>query len=194
MYDTIGGDIMTKTNESEPDMKIEMERLTTRIEKKMRDDMKRMKNVNWPEKIRTTIKKEILKDEIAIETTSIVQSNKDDVILMISFFLYSVILQQMYQPLKRNLKTMIGDRAKEIETKMLSTFENIGITDRHDKTSQDIFFHEVLLQTLFEENIIEIIEDYIKENFNNSPNKDELALALWHLNNYLHLLSQVITL
>ncbi len=185
MYNPIGSDNVTESNEKKQSNNDEMDRLTIRLKKKDKKEMQRRKDVNWPEKLRGTISKETKKDKIVSEVTNIVQINKDDMPLMRTFYLYSVIYEQMYRPLSKNMEVMFEEKGKEIEQKMLNMFENIGITDRSDRTDNDVCFYDVLLQSLFDEHIIEKIEDHISANLKEHENIDELAGALWYLEPYL---------
>ena len=165
----------------------EMKRITIRVPSWVKDELDKKKDINWSQKVRDELIKYLKKEEVPIELREIIcnyKNNKNWDILR-ALFLYAVIYEKTGQPLKTNLSIMFGNKSKEIEEEMIKVFEKLGMKDRYDKVFQDRNFCDVLLDTLFEEGIIDCLEDEIIQSFEDAKNKDKLAKALWHLNLYL---------
>lgn len=164
-----------------------MKRITIRVPGWVKDEMDRRSDINWSQKVRDELIKYLKKEDIPIELRNIIQdckNNKNWDVLK-ALFLYSVIYEKTGQPLKTNLSIIFGDRAKKIEAEMDGIFEKLGIKGRYDKVFQDRNFCDVLLDTLFEEGIIDDLEEEVICSFESIENKDQIAKALWHLGLYL---------
>lgn len=165
-----------------------MKRVTIRVPSWIKEELDKRRDINWSQKIRDELIKYLKKEDVPIELREIVRdykNNKNRDMLM-ALFLYAVIYEKTGQPLKTNLSIMFRSRAKDIESEMNEKFEKIGIKDRYDKVFQDRNFCDVLLDILFEEGIIDYLEDEIVHSFENTENREQLAKALWHLGLYLH--------
>lgn len=165
----------------------DMERITVRVPSWVKNEMDRRNDINWSQKVREELVKYLKKDDVPVELRRIIREYKNlekwDVLK--SLFLYAIIYEKTGQPLKTNLSMMFEDRAKKIETEMYEIFERIGIKERYDKVFQDRNFCDVLLDILFEEGIIDELENEVIRSFNSLKDKNQIAKALWHLGLYL---------
>lgn len=164
----------------------EMKRITIRLPGWVKDEMDRQSEINWSQKIRDELIKYIKKDDIPIELTQVIRKLKATKRwdLLKVMFLYAEIYEKIGQPFKTNLSIMFGEKAKEIESEINRIFENLGIKDRSDRVYQDRNFSDVLRDVIFEEGIIDDLEDDLFHSFQSVDNKERYAKALWHLSLY----------
>lgn len=165
----------------------QMKRITIRVPSWVKDEMDRRSDINWSQKVREDLIKCLKKEDIPIELRRIIREYKDlkKWNVLKALFLYAIIYETTGQPLKTNLSVMFEDKAKNVETEMFELFEKIGIKNRYDKVFQDRNFCDILLATLFEEGIIDDLEEEVIRSFNNLKNKEQITKALWHLGLYL---------
>ena len=165
----------------------DMKRISIRVPSWVKDEMERRTRINWSQKVREELIKYLKKDDAPIELRQIIRGYKNlgKLNLLKALFLYAEISEKVGQPLKTNLSTMFEDKFKEIETEMFGMFEKIGMRDRYDKVAQERNFCDVLLEVLFEEGIIEDLENEVIHTFQGLQNREQIAKALWHLGLYL---------
>jgi transcriptional regulator of met regulon len=164
-----------------------MKRITIRVPNWVKTEMERRGDVNWSQRVRDELIKYLKKEDVPIELRNLIRGYKNNKNWdgLTTLFLYAVIYEKTGQPLKTNLSIMFGDRAKTIETDMEAVFTELGIKDRYDKVFQERNFCDILLDTLFEEGIIDDLEENVIRTFENVEDKGPIAKALWLLGLYL---------
>ena len=165
----------------------QVERITIRVPKWVKEELDKRKEINWSQKIRDDLISYIKKEDVPIELRMIIrkyleEENKD---MLTALFLYSQIYETVDQPLKTNFSIMFGKKSKDVENELGEVLKKLGIKDRWDKVFQERNFCDILLDTLVEEGVIDYLEEETTRTFENTENKEELAKALWHLALYL---------
>ena len=164
------------------------ERITIRVDNRIKKGMDRKRDVNWPEKIRDFLRKELGKDYVPSKLEMVIEHLKRDGRwdLLKAMFLYAAISDNSVY--KNNLSLMFGgddyNKPEDIENEVVELIRSIDVTDRYDIVRGERPFYEVLQDMLIGTGIIDHFEKEMQDII--SKERDEVKKALYYIGQYMN--------